>query len=120
MNLGKTACLALTAVVAASTVHAAPALGVGDCVGPKVISVEQLPGNRAVFHGTPALLLAVPGGRSTGQSILPGETYVVFEAERGFLHLKASGNSGSMARDAVAGWVSAASVSYFWGPHNCL
>ena len=120
MNLGKLVGLALPAVAAATTAHAAPPLGVGDCVGPKITTVEQLPGNKAVFHGTPAPLLAAPGGKPTGRSIPPGETYVVFEAERGFLHLKASGNSGGRTRETVAGWVSSASVAYFYGPHNCM
>ena len=96
-----------------------PRLGVGDCVGPKIVSLRQLPGNRTVFDGTPAALFATPGGASTGQAVAVGETYLVAELQRGFLHLKASGNSGKLAPGTVVGWVAASSVTYFYGPHNC-
>lgn len=99
--------------------HAAPTLGVGDCVGPKVVSSRQLPGNRTVFNGTPAPLFAAPGGQPTGHSVPVGDTYLVTEAQHGFLRLKASTNSGSVVPGTVVGWVATSSVSYFWGPHNC-
>ncbi len=113
--LTATAVLTLTGVAA----HAAPTLGVGDCVGPKIVSSRQLPGNRTVFNGTPAPLFAAPGGPPAGQSVPVGETYLVTEVQRGFLHLKASTNSGKLAPGTVVGWVAASSVGYFWGPHNC-
>ena len=115
--------LRLTAVavltLCALRAHAAPTLGVGDCVGPKIVSSRQLPGNRTAFNGTPAPLFAAPGGSPTGQSIAVGDTYLVTEVQRRFLHLKASTNSGKLAPGTVVGWVSAPSVGYFYGPHNC-
>jgi hypothetical protein len=115
--------LRLTAVavltLGALGAHAAPTLGVGDCVGPKIVSSRQLPGNRTAFNGTPAPLFATPGGAATGQAIAVGETYLVTEVQRGFLHLKASVNSGKLAPGTVVGWVAASSVGYFWGPRNC-
>ena len=99
--------------------HAAPTMGVGDCVGPKIVSSRQLPGNRTVLNGTPAPLFAAPGGPPAGQSVAVGETYLVTEVQRGFLHLKASTNSGKIAPGTVVLWVAASSVSCFRGPHNC-
>jgi hypothetical protein len=118
MRLPGLTAMAVLTLTAVST-HAAPTLGVGDCVGPKVVSVRQLPGNRTVFNGTPAPLFATPGGAPTGQSVPVGETYLVTESQRGSLRLKASVNSGKLAPGTVVGWVAASSVTYFWGPHNC-
>ena len=114
---GLTAAAVLT--FAGVGVHAAPILGVGDCVGPKIVSSRRLPGNRIVFNGTPAPLFDAPRGSPTGKAIAVGDTYLVTEVQRGFLHLKASTNSGKLAPGTVVGWVSAPSVGYFWGPHNC-
>ena len=109
------------AVLALGTVgaHAAPTLGVGDCVGPKIVSSRQLPGNRTVFVGTPAPLFSAPGGTSNGRTVPVGETYLVTESQRGFLLLKASTNSGILAPGTVVGWVAASAVTDFYGPHNC-
>jgi hypothetical protein len=118
MSLGK---IALSAVVACGVGHAvaAPALGVGACVGPKIVAVRQLPGGRTAFDGTAAPILAAPGGAPTGKSIPVGETYLVIAAQHGFLQLKASNNSGNLAPGTVVGWVALATVTYFYGPHNC-
>lgn len=114
---GLTAMTVLT--LGAMGAHATPTLGVGDCVGPKIASVQQLPDGRTVFGGTPAPLFAAPGGTSNGRTVPVGETYLVVESRRGFLRLKASINSGNLAPGTVVGWVAASSVSYFYGPHNC-
>jgi hypothetical protein len=49
----------------------------------------------------------------TGNAIAVRDTYLVTEVQRGFLHLKASVNSGKLAPGTVVGWVAAPSVSYF-------
>ena len=110
----------IMAALAASHAHAAaPTLGVGDCVGPKIISSRQLPGGHTDFVGTPAPVFAAPGGPPTGRTIPVGDTYLVTEVQNGFLHLKASTNSGAVAPGTVVGWVRTPSVTYFYGPHNC-
>ena len=112
--------VAVVAMVAACGASAAPTLGVGDCVGPKIVSSRQLPGGRTDFLGTPAPLFASPGGPPTGRTIPVGDTYLVTEVQGGFLHLKASTNSPGLAPGTVVGWVRAPSVAYFWAPHNCF
>lgn len=118
MHLNGIAALA-SLVFAATGAQAAPPLGVGDCVGPKILSSRQFPGGRTTFRGMPAPLFASPGGQPTGRSVPVGDTYLVTEARRGYLRLKASTNSGDVAPETVVGWVAAPSVTYFYGPHNC-
>ena len=119
MRLNGLVAVALLALAATGAHAAAPTLSVGDCVGPKVLSSRQLPGGRTTFRGTPAPLFAAPGGAPTGQSIPVGDTYLVTEAQRGYLRLKASTNSGTLAPGTPVGWVAASAVTYFYGPHNC-
>lgn len=112
--------VAIMAAFTAFDAHAvAPTLGVGDCVGPKIVSSRQTAGGHTDFVGTPAPVFTAPGGQATGRTIPVGDTYLVTEVQNGFLHLKASTNSGAVAPGTVVGWVRTPSVTYFYGPHNC-